>query len=95
MMTPVYDVERYPQRPELPPERKSKSSLLPVVLVLVPLLLMIVGIVAFTGRAGLLMLAVVAAVPAFLMLHYVLWGYWLSKIIKANGEEDPEHEPKD
>jgi len=86
----VYDVERQPQRPDFPPQAKSKSSLWPVVMVLVPLVLMIVGIVAFTGRAGLLMLAVVACVPAIMMLHYVLWGYWLNKTIRPDERRDPE-----
>ncbi len=51
-MKPVYDVQRHPKRPEPPSERKTSGSLLPVVLVLVPLVLLIVGIVAFTGAPG-------------------------------------------
>ncbi len=77
----------------MPPQRKSTGSLLPVVLVLVPLVLLIVGVVAFAGRAGLLMLAVVACVPAFMMLHYVLWGYWLSKALHQDEPADSA-EPK-
>jgi hypothetical protein len=84
----VYDVKR-PERPE-PPQRQSKKSLWPVVIVLLPLLLLIAGIVAFTGRAGLLMLAAVSCVPAFLMLHYLLWGHWLSKTIRPEERLDPE-----
>jgi hypothetical protein len=62
-------------------------------MVAAPMLVLIVGLVAFTGRAGLLMLAVVAAIPAFVMLHYLLWGRLL---MKALGKRAPdEDEPRD
>ncbi len=94
----VYDLERdKPTRPERPPPPVRKpggGSLLPVMLVLVLILILIVGVVAFTGLAGLLMVAVIASVPAFMMLHYLLWGYWLGKNIR-DAEESQEDEEDD
>jgi hypothetical protein len=90
----VYDVERdkptKPERPPPPERRSGGGSLLPVMLVLAPLLILIVGVVAFTGLAGLLMVAVIASVPAFMMLHYLLWGYWLGKNIHDEEEDHQE-----
>jgi hypothetical protein len=84
----VYDVERQvPKRPEPPEGQRRRSSLGPVLLVVVPLAILILGVVAFTGRAGLLMLAVIASVPAFLMFHYLLWGHWLRKSLNRPDDE--------
>lgn len=91
----VYDLERdKPIRPERPPASapKSTGSVLPVMMVLAPLFLLVMGVVAFTGLAGLLILAAIACVPAFMMLHYMLWGYWLGKSIRDEAESD-ESEP--
>lgn len=87
----MYDVEHdNPRRPEPPgPPPKSSGSFLPVILVLVPLAILILGILAFTGKAGLLMFAVIASVPAFMILHYLLWGYWLRKSLR-DGERQSE-----
>ncbi len=78
-----------PVRPE-PPSRDAKRSLLPVVLVLVPMAIALLGIVALTGRAGLLMVAAIACIPAFMALHYVLWGRWLLKSIKNQAPPEDE-----
>jgi hypothetical protein len=67
-----------------------KSSLLPVVMVLVPIAVFVCGVVAFTGLAGLLMLAAIACIPAFMVLHYFLWGHWLSKSIRQEAAEDEQ-----
>ena len=93
----MYDAERpqhlessrRPERPE-PPQRSSSGSLLPVLMVSAPLVVLITGLVAFTGRAGLLMLAVIAALPAFVLLHYLLWGRLLSKNLKNAPPEEAE-----
>lgn len=91
----MYDVERdiptRPERPQTPARKPGGGSLLPVILVLVPLLILMVGIVAFTGLAGLLMMAVIASVPAFMFLHYLLWGYWLGKSIR-DAEDSKEND---
>ncbi|REK17974.1 MAG: hypothetical protein DWQ37_05490 [Planctomycetota bacterium] len=82
-----------PRRPEPPGQAKpNRSSMLPVALVVVPLAMLVGVVVAFTGRAGLLMLAVVACVPAFIMLHYVLWGHWLSKSLRREDAEDADRQ---
>ena len=96
----MYDVERdiptRPERPQMPAHKPGGGSLLPIILVLVPLLILMMGIVAFTGLAGLLMMAVIASVPAFMFLHYLLWGYWLGKSIReVDDEERDEGEQRD
>jgi hypothetical protein len=87
----VYDVERdKPKRPDPPPmgEQRRRRSLLPVVMVAVPLVIFAAGIVIFTGKAGLLILAAIASVPAFVLLHYLLWGYWLARSMRGPDEPD-------
>ena len=88
----MYDVERdiptRPERPQIPARKPGGGSLLPVIMVLVPLLILMVGIVAFTGLAGLLMMAAIASVPAFMILHYLLWGYWLGKSIREADDQE-------
>ncbi len=41
------------------------------------------------------MLAVVACVPAFMILHYLLWGYWLSKSMQRDEPADPAKPERD
>jgi hypothetical protein len=91
----VYDLEHENlRRPEPPgPPRKSSGSFLPIVLVLVPLGILILGILAFTGKAGLLMFAVIASVPAFMILHYFLWGYWLGKNLRETERQGEDDDP--
>jgi hypothetical protein len=87
----VYDVEREkplpPDRPR-PQEASRGGSFLPVLMVLVPLFFLIVGVVALSGLAGLYILAVIASVPAFMLMHYLLWGYWLGKSIHEDQDEE-------
>jgi hypothetical protein len=87
----VYDVEREkpmpPERPR-PPEASRGGSFVPILMVLVPLLFLIVGIVALAGLAGLYILAAIASVPAFLLMHYLLWGYWLGRHIQEDHEDE-------
>ena len=59
-------------------------------MVLVPLAVLLMGVVALAGRAGLLMIGVAAAIPAFMFLHYLLWGRWLLKSLKRQPPEDEE-----
>jgi hypothetical protein len=55
-----------------------------------PLIVMIIGLVAFTGRAGILMLGVIATIPAFVLLHYLLWGRLLMKRLKDTPRDDED-----
>jgi hypothetical protein len=85
------EVPARPERPSPPDaQRRSRGSLVPVLMVAAPLIVMIVGLVAFTGRAGLLMLGVIATIPAFVLLHYLLWGRLLSKRLKDMPRDDEE-----
>ncbi len=60
-------------------KRKSGGSLIPLVTVLGTLLMGIVGLIVLAGRAGMLILVAVAAVLALPLLHYITWGWWLSR----------------
>ena len=55
---------------------------------LVPLAVVLVGVVALAGKAGLMMIGVAAAIPAFVFLHYLLWGRWLMKSLRQRPPED-------
>lgn len=89
---PLYDAQRpsRPERPAAPPGVRSKSSLIPVIMVLVPVAVLLTGVVALAGRAGLLMIGVAALIPAFMFMHYLLWGRWLMNSLKQHPEEDEE-----
>ena len=79
-----------PERPAASPGARSKTSLAPVIMVLVPLAVMLMGVVALAGKPGLLMIGVAAAIPAFMFLHYLLWGRWLMNSLKQQPPEDDE-----
>ena len=81
----MYDLTR----PEPPPPQR-KHSLLPVIMVAMPLLVMLTGVVAFTGQAGLMMLGAIACIPAFMALHYVLWGRWLMRSLRRQQQTDEQ-----
>jgi hypothetical protein len=86
----VYDVEREklmpPERPR--PAETSRGSFVPILMLLVPLFFLIVGIVALSGLAGLYILAAIASVPAFMLMHYLLWGYWLGRHIRDEQQDE-------
>jgi hypothetical protein len=78
----VYDARNKPDSERRMPDgekRKSGGSLIPLVTVLGTLLMGIVGLIVLAGRAGMLILAAVAAVLALPLLHYITWGWWLSR----------------
>ena len=58
-------------------------------MVLVPVAVLLMGVVALAGKAGLLMIGVAALIPAFMFLHYLLWGRWLMKSLK---QQPPDEE---
>jgi uncharacterized protein YneF (UPF0154 family) len=59
-------------------------------MVLVPVAVLLTGVVALAGRAGLMMIGVAALIPAFMFLHYLLWGRWLMKNLKQNPPDEEE-----
>lgn len=63
---------------------------MPVVFVMVPVVIVTIGLVAFLGRAGLLMIVAVATVPGFILLHYLLWGRWLARRLREQAEADKD-----
>jgi hypothetical protein len=67
---------------------KPSGSFVPLVTVLLFVLIMVVGLIVLAGRAGVLMMIVVAAVLALPVLHYVTWGRWLSKSLRARQNEN-------
>ncbi len=73
-------------------EKPKSGSLIPVLTVLGGLILLVVGAAVLAGRAGLLMMLVFAAVLAIPVLHYITWGWWLSKTL---GQAPPEDEASD
>jgi hypothetical protein len=69
---------------------KPSGSFVPLVTVLGFVSIMVVGLVVLAGRAGVLMMIVVAAVLALPVLHYLTWGRWLSKSLQAKRDEDEQ-----
>ncbi|MBI3839623.1 MAG: hypothetical protein HY288_17010 [Planctomycetia bacterium] len=63
-------------------KEKPRGSLMPVLLVFASGLAIIVGLIVFTGPAGLNLVLAVGGVLAFAGLHYILWGWWLSNWIR-------------
>ena len=62
-------------------------------MVLVAAFGMVMGLIVFTGKAGLLMVLAVGALLSLPVLHYLTWGWWLSKIIRREQEaEDARQE---
>lgn len=85
-----------PARPEPPARTDGKAqggSLVPILLVGVPLLTFAAGLVLFLGRAGVLILIAIASLPAFILMHYLLWGRWLRKALSEQPTEDPPRPP--
>jgi Na+-driven multidrug efflux pump len=75
--------------------KASRGSLIPVLLVLGFALAILVGVIALTGIAGLFIVLAISSVLAFAAVHYVLWGWWLTRHLRAREPEndDPRDEP--
>jgi hypothetical protein len=66
-----------------PPEQpKPRSSLLPVVLTIGVTLLICTALFFLTSGFFGLVIVMGGAIFAFAAVHYVLWGWWLSKMIR-------------
>lgn len=69
-------------------KQKPGGSLMPVLVVFGSGLMIIVGLIAFTGPAGLNIVLAIGGVLAFAGLHYILWGWWLSGWIRRREQAD-------
>jgi protein-S-isoprenylcysteine O-methyltransferase Ste14 len=81
-----------PQRPE-PPSEKPRSSLLPITLAV--LLLVIICAALFFPTLGSfgIVLVIGCVVFGIAAMHYLLWGWWLGKMIRDDVEAE-EREKK-
>jgi hypothetical protein len=69
---------------------KPRDSLLPVFTVLVAALALVVSVVAMAGLAGLFVILAIASVLGFAAMHYLLWGWWLSRRLHDTEDEAGE-----
>ena len=71
--------------------REPRDSFMPVFTVLVVALALVVGVVALAGLAGLFVILAIASVLGFAAMHYLLWGWWLSR--RLHDDDNPRDEP--
>ena len=76
-------------------KQEPGGSLIPVLVVFGSGLTIIVGLIAFTGPAGLNIVLAVGGVLAFAGLHYILWGWWLSGWIRRKEQAEDEKSADD
>ncbi len=87
----VYDVRRSkPDFDESTQRRRSRGSMVPVLVVLGFVVSVAVGLIAMTGLAGVYIVLALAGVVGFAAMHYVLWGWWLTTKIRQQSESDDE-----
>ena len=80
---------RVPQRPERPSEAvtERRTSLVPVVLAVMAAIL-VCGILFFlTGGFIAVVIVMAGLIGGFAALHYVVWGWWLGKLIEHEERE--------
>ena len=83
-------IER-PAKPPPPQEsQKRKNSLTPVLLVFAALVAICSAIWLLTMGFFGFVLAVLLATSGFIGLHYAVWGWWLSDIIRREEAETDE-----
>lgn len=62
----------------------------PALLVLLLLLMALAGVM--TLAVGLGVLLVLLAIPLFAAVHYLLWGWWLERVIRNQPPSEPAGE---
>lgn len=90
----MYDVRGgNPELPDADAARRSRGSLLPVIVVAGFCLTLVLGLVSVAGLAGLYIVAVLLALIGFVVGHYLLWGWWLTNKLREDerkGESGPD-----
>ena len=82
-----------PPVPPLPPEeQKPTRSFLPIALALAVLLLVCTGLFFLSLGFFGVVLVMGGGVFAVAALHYIVWGWWLSKIIRDDVEAEEAEE---
>lgn len=80
----------------MPPEpTPSGRSCLPITLAALLGFLVLVVLTLLTGGAFGFLAAVGAVVFCLALLHYLIWGWWLSKLIRREVEDDEERERRE
>ncbi len=90
----MYDVgQGKPDRPESanrPDRGQTGGSLLPVLTVLGVTVGAVLVLVAFTGVAGLFVVLAIGGLLGFIALHYMVWGWWLGKAMRAESRREED-----
>ena len=81
-----------PRSPENRPTPPRRGSLLSIVLALTFAVLLSVGLVVVTMGVFGPVLVVFAGMVALAAFHYFVWGWWLSKAIRRQVEEEQRSE---
>jgi hypothetical protein len=63
------------------------DSLLPILIVLALGVALMIGVIAITGPAGLFVVLAIGGVIGFAALHYVLWGWWLTRRLRDSDDK--------
>jgi hypothetical protein len=80
-----------PPRPERPPPETASSSgrtWLAIVLALVFFSIMAVGLMLLSYGFFAPVFAIAGLIFFVTTMHYLLWGWWLGKMIREEAEED-------
>lgn len=80
---------RVPPRPERPtdPVAQQRTSLVPVILAVLAAIL-VCGVLFFlTGGFIAVVIIMAGLIGGFAALHYVVWGWWLGKLIEHEERE--------
>jgi hypothetical protein len=82
-----------PQRPQLPPEEPARgggcvSIALGLTLALLTCIVLFFLTIGFFG----MVLVIVGGIFAFAAVHYLVWGWWLSGVIRDDVGEDDDRQ---
>lgn len=86
-----------PPPPKPPSPEKRPGSFLTVALAAMLGLVLLLGfsslLIMIMGPFGVALLLVAGLIFAAVVVHYVVWGWWLSGIIRREAELDEESPP--